>query len=72
MPEAYGHYRLPHNDRSDRAVDDFRSVNHVRNLTIKFVGVWDTVGALGVPVSFLRDGSEKIFGFHDTRLSPEV
>ncbi len=43
-----------------------------RHCPVQFLGVWDTVGALGVPVSFLRDGSEKVFGFHDTRLSPEV
>ena len=36
------------------------------------LGVWDTVGALGIPVSFLRDASSKLFGFHDTALSPEV
>jgi len=43
-----------------------------RSCPVKFLGVWDTVGALGVPVSFLRDGSNKLFGFHDTTLSPEV
>ncbi len=43
-----------------------------RHCPVRFLGVWDTVGALGIPVSFLRDGSNKVFGFHDTRLSPEV
>lgn len=39
---------------------------------IEMIGVWDTVGALGIPVSFLRRPSEVINSFHDTRLSPEV
>ncbi len=43
-----------------------------RHCPVRFLGVWDTVGALGVPISFLRDSSQKIFEFHDTRLSPEV
>lgn len=39
---------------------------------IEMLGVWDTVGALGIPVSFLKDISEDLFSFHDTKLSPEV
>ncbi|MCL4523115.1 MAG: DUF2235 domain-containing protein [Acidobacteria bacterium] len=35
---------------------------------IKFVGVWDTVGALGVPLSFVS----KFWEFHDPRLSRSV
>lgn len=36
---------------------------------IKFVGVWDTVGALGIPVRGLQRGK---FEFHDTELSGSV
>ena len=50
IPEAYGHYRLPHNDDSRQTIEDFRSINHVRDITIRFVGVWDTVGSLGIPI----------------------
>lgn len=40
---------------------------------IEFLGMWDTVGALGIPIGFFR----KIFGnekhqFHDTKLSDKV
>jgi uncharacterized protein (DUF2235 family) len=38
---------------------------------IKCVGVWDTVGNLGIP--FMRKGLiNKLLGFHDTQLSPLV
>ena len=38
---------------------------------IKCVGVWDTVGNLGIP--FVREGLIKeLLGFHDTELSPLV
>ena len=45
-----------------------------------FIGVWDTVGALGIPeeipgweeLSKIFTGWEQLWGFHDTQLSPEV
>ena len=39
---------------------------------IEMIGVWDTVGALGIPISFLKNKSGELFNFHDTTLSPEV
>lgn len=57
-------------DKDDDAMNHWKSVN--RTCPIEMIGVWDTVGALGIPVSFLRDAGEKVFSFHDTKLSPEV
>lgn len=37
--------------------------------TIRFVGVYDTVGALGVPLPDTAQINEPIVGFHDTTLS---
>jgi uncharacterized protein (DUF2235 family) len=37
---------------------------------IKFVGVWDTVGSLGIPISFFRN--RKRYRFHDCTLNEEV
>lgn len=37
--------------------------------TIAFMGVWETVGALGIPVRFLDKVNEKKYQFHDTELS---
>ncbi|KLI63585.1 phospholipase effector Tle1 domain-containing protein [Aurantiacibacter marinus] len=40
------------------------------DLGVKFLGVWDTVGALGLPVpDAVEDLVNKEYGFHDTRLS---
>lgn len=66
IDELYEHYK----DRDADKLTEHKDAN--QPCPVQFLGVWDTVGALGVPVSFLRDGSNKVFGFHDTRLSPEV
>ena len=39
---------------------------------IKFLGVWDTVGALGIPGQLLAADNEKKFAFHDTGPCPIV
>jgi uncharacterized protein (DUF2235 family) len=43
-----------------------------REIKIKFLGVWDTVGALGIPVEVLEQFNGKFYEFHDTRLSTIV
>jgi hypothetical protein len=42
------------------------------DLEVKFIGVWDTVGALGVPVRGLRWFTKDEYEFHDTELSGAV
>ena len=70
--EAWRRYR----DRgigASQAASDFRKQNS-HAVKVKFVGVWDTVGALGVPT--LRTASWAVrtgsLEFHDLRLSPIV
>jgi hypothetical protein len=41
---------------------------HAWNVTVKCLGVWDTVGALGVPMLSNTPLSRLRYGFHDTRL----
>ena len=43
-----------------------------RPCSIAMVGVWDTVGSLGVPVGLLDKASEKLFEFRDLTLSANV
>ena len=43
----------------------FRATYSVDNVEIKFLGLWDTVGALGVPSSGL-DSVNRGYEFHDT------
>jgi hypothetical protein len=42
------------------------------DLEVKFIGVWDTVGALGIPVRGLRWLTKDNYEFHDTELSGAV
>ncbi|WP_207426612.1 DUF2235 domain-containing protein [Pedobacter sp. SYSU D00535] len=70
--KAYEIYR----DRSEETSPDgpvsrsFREKYSQPDVRIKFIGVWDTVGSLGVPVNIL--GSNKKYEFHDTKLSSYV
>jgi hypothetical protein len=40
-----------------------------REITIQLVGVWDTVGAMGIPLDFAKHLNLEFYQFHDTRLS---
>ena len=39
---------------------------------IKFIGVWDTVGSLGIPLTPLRFWTKEFYEFHDVQLSSWV
>lgn len=73
--EAYNLYR----DRNDYTRPDsdlmksFRAAYCVENLTpIHFIGVWDTVGALGIPLPWYRLANLHRYKFHDVTLSSYV
>jgi uncharacterized protein (DUF2235 family) len=44
-------------------------IEYSRRVEIDFIGVWDTVGALGIPVGRLRGLSRKSYYFHNTNPS---
>ena len=56
---------------ADRAVT-FRARHSHPDCRITCIGVWDTVGALGIPVGLLGRLSQHWFGFHDVTLSSWV
>jgi uncharacterized protein (DUF2235 family) len=67
-------YKLYRNDLhpDDPAMQAFRAA-HSREVLIRFIGVWDTVGALGVPgVASWFPFSRSRYSFHDTDLSKIV
>ena len=82
VDEAFAFYR----DRTSRTHPStlasrlFRQMYAYDDDTIHFVGVWDTVGALGIPVSVpgweelskLFPRWEELWGFHDTQLGRHV
>lgn len=62
--------------RSDLHPDDDESKQfrkkYSREPDIKFIGVWDTVGSLGIPVGIFRKLTKKHYEFHDVELSKIV
>ena len=67
VAQAYALYRDKSESPKDVRATAFRH-SFAREVRVRFIGVWDTVGALGVPVAgvpFNRD----YFQWHDTELS---
>ena len=71
LPEAYELYRRRGDEVDGEAAKAFR-VPHCRAIDIHFLGVFDTVGSLGVPVAGLRGLTLRTYRFHDPRLSSIV
>src|SRR5918996_1047636 len=55
-----------------RLGDDVGSLPRHTGVKIRFIGVYDTVGALGVPLAVAATVNEPIVGFHDTTLGDIV
>jgi len=74
IPRAYKLYRSRHPSYHPKEFEAtlFRKTYAVENVTkIKFIGVWDTVGALGNPL-FLNGIVSPRNEFHDTELSSKI
>ncbi|TVQ84608.1 MAG: DUF2235 domain-containing protein [Chromatiaceae bacterium] len=59
-------YRNKHLAPDSKICDTFRKA-YSREIKIRFLGVWDTVGALGIPGTFLSEHGR--YAWHDTELS---
>jgi uncharacterized protein (DUF2235 family) len=44
----------------------------IQGAAVRMIGVWDTVGSLGIPGLLFELLNEKKYGFHDTALHPSV
>jgi len=53
-------------DGATLSAADQRIFDQSRRVDIEFIGVWDTVGALGVPFGRIRGLSRSTFAFHNT------
>ncbi|MCE1117066.1 MULTISPECIES: DUF2235 domain-containing protein [Pseudomonas] len=69
--EAYGLYRTRDEGADSDSAQLFRS-NFSRTITIHMLGIWDTVGALGVPLESFDWFNKSYYEFHDTELSSIV
>lgn len=71
MDDAYRRYRSTQPDtESSRAAASRR--RGFQGVSITFLGLWDTVGPLGIPTNALKWLNEPRYNFHDTELSPIV
>lgn len=69
IPDAWAYYRsvlaLPREHSPQDFLSEVKTDTHV-DAEIKFLGVWDTVGALGVPAGLLSGDNARKFAFHNT------
>ena len=72
LKRAFQIYRKRDADADTPEAIRFRQSYSHNPLRIKFIGVWDTVGALGIPLDPLRFLGRNRFEFHDVRLSRSV
>ncbi len=73
-PDAKRLYHSTTRPADSRAVE-FRNENSVGDgapIKVRFIGVWDTVGSLGIPLPVLRKGHAVKYHFHDAELSGAV
>ena len=71
--EAARIYREPIKTRQKRMAREFRNKFHAVDATVTMLGVWDTVGAMGLPTQgFLGKLTRSQHQFHNTRLSKNV
>lgn len=81
LRDLWDHYREceperpppPLPERVEQALTDGRQKKFLHEaVRIKCVGVWDTVGARGVPVETLRFLNRGKYEFHDVNLGPHI
>ena len=57
--------------KSDRHERNNYKNNNIK-CEIEVIGVWDTVGSLGIPIGFLKKITNKFMQFHDTKINKET
>ena len=64
---------MPRSRRSAPTAELYRRSYSHPEVHVQFVGVWDTVGALGIPIDGFRPPLlSRLWAFHDTKLSRYV
>jgi len=70
MNEVWRYYRTKPQDRRPDAMNPAWFAG--RHPGVDLLGVWDTVGALGIPGNLLRKVGQQWHQFHDVKLGPSV
>lgn len=68
--DAFAAYRSP--DNRDALLAALAAKYGNRGVMIRLIGVWDTVGALGIPGGLFANLDQDIYGFLDTNLHPNI
>ena len=63
-------YRITDHDKRKAAKAPLVDEYGLTDVEVRMVGVWDTVGALGIPGQLFNSFDEKKYGFLDTPLNP--
>jgi hypothetical protein len=71
--EAFSLYRDRDPDKhpNSETAQAFRE-QYAHDVTIRCIGVWDTVGALGIPVNLFKKFTHRRHAFHDVTLSSRI
>jgi len=73
---AYRIYKIRDSEKRKRLADEFAGQHHIHWHKITFLGVWDTVAALGTPIKSFNVIVDKVpwfrHRFHNVRLSDSV
>ena len=74
VDQAFAYYRLDEEERSNSDFGRIREDLHLHgkeeNLRVRLLGVFDTVGSLGVPMPALEAATQlRVVNFHDTKIS---
>ncbi|MFV1979596.1 MAG: DUF2235 domain-containing protein, partial [Rhodothermia bacterium] len=76
ITKAYKIYKTENDEKRRRKANEFVEANHTMWARIKFIGVWDTVAALGVPIKAIDVVIDKIpfwkHTYHNFSLSESV
>ncbi len=70
LNEAFDLYREYKSRREE--INKFKKKYELINPKIKFIGVWDTVGSLGIPLGLFQKAFGKKHQFHDTSLGENI
>lgn len=69
IADAWDFYRTPPIERDTVAFHSDIVTNVRTGIKVKVLGVWDTVGSLGIPTDILNFYNRQRYAFHDTSLS---
>jgi uncharacterized protein (DUF2235 family) len=70
VPAIFAAYRQPDLDAKKKLKDQLTAAYGLQDVTVEMVGVWDTVGSMGIPGIFFNALNQKKYGFLDTTIHP--